>query len=153
MEKDIKTDTGIIAQFKIYPTTTRSLYYVVRVFRTKKKMVEYGRATGISISRRTTAQCSTYVRQHVCGNGKMTTLKEIGALSFYRRKVGMSIVTHECCHAAMFWLKKVMRRDTIIIDEKLNGKTVTGDEEKICEVVGHLSRQVAVALWDNGVWK
>lgn len=141
-----------IAEFRIMPIPGRKLYFTVRVFATRKAMGEFrDPATQGGIGSRTQAFCRSYKRQYL-KNKKWTTSPDIGFIHFYRNRLSSSTVAHECTHAALFWVRRITRKENLELGEG-SGAFVSGIEEQICLAAGNLFRDCNIKLHEAGLWK
>jgi hypothetical protein len=144
--------TSILAQFKVRPDESSRLYYTVRVFALHQDMIAY-RVAGISIPKKNKAFCRSFKHEKF-ERGKWRIKPEVGVLHFYKKFTAPSVVIHECVHAALFYLRRIVRKDVIEIGRENVGRIdVIGREEDLCNYVANLSRQCFLMLYDKGIWK
>jgi hypothetical protein len=146
-------------EFKIYPRIGRRLHFLVQVFDTKWAMWAYCQANCMApISRQTKAVCHSFCRIDFRKNKKARINPEMGNIHFYQRGLETDVVAHECTHAAIFWLRRIIRKDLLEIGRasRLAGrasKFVDGPEELLCLATGNLLRQCNLNLHRLGIWK
>ena len=118
-------------------------------------MLAFDDGTGpAGVSRDTTAFCHTHKKQ-IKRNGKRWIMSpDIGYIHFYKRQCHPCYVVHECVHAALFYLRRIVRKEDIIFGPESKGKDlVCGIEEDLCAIVSELTRQCNIGLYATGIWK
>ena len=150
-----------IATFRVYPglgnfehsTGRRGLYFIVRCYATFKEMREVATEDGVSPAsffRRGQGVCQKW-RWHHIPDVKMRTRwrqKECGQILLCRKRLGASIVSHECTHAAVYWLGEITQQsDPDYVRVQCNKRS----EELLAYAVGEMTRQVYNGLEESGV--
>lgn len=147
-------DLGIVASFKVFPRMDKPLYLTVQVFKTRRLMHGYCRRYCTHyMGAKTTAVCHSFKRLEIRPGKRDRVHPEIGSMHFYLNRVDPSIVVHECSHAAIFWVRRVERKEIIKIGDESDNGYATGVEESICLATGDLFYQINKEFWKRGIWK
>lgn len=122
---------------RLYCTSVRGHYVDAFIFPSQKAMYDYIREEGHDPDG-CAAMCLGFTKFNEQGN----QTKHIGTLCFYRSKLGSGIVSHECTHAALNWLRLKYPR-CLLGDDLSDTPVVSPDhpEEYLCWVVGNLVAQ------------
>jgi len=145
-----------LLSFRIYPEG-RFLYAEVNIWPTKKAMYEHK-----PLSRDHEASCtgSTLYRVAKKRRGKRQRIRKAGLfaeLNFYRRYLGVGVVSHEVTHAAFSWADRVRLPLSEISDDLPGSQTSgvlprDGAEERFCYALGEMMRQCTQKLYDKGIY-
>jgi hypothetical protein len=144
---------GLMATFRIYPRSGRKLYLTVRIFKTKRGMREYciehcsyPMKCGIK------AVVHSYKKIGLRPLKNDVVYPEIGDIHLYVGGASPSIIVHELTHAALLWIRRIERKDSVTLSSGDDYGYVTGSEELICHAVGNMFCQVNVKLHKIGIW-
>lgn len=145
---------GIVASFKVFPRMGKRLYFTVYVFKTRRQMQKYCRRHCTHyMGSKTTAVCHAFKRIRVYPDKRRDKVHpEIGSMHFYLKCSSPSIVVHECTHAAIFWRRRVERKEILSIGEESDNGYARGTEEAICLATGDMFYQVNRAFWKHKIW-
>lgn len=147
-------DEGIVASFKIRPTFKKRLYFTVYVFKTRKQMQKYCRKHCTHyMGSHATAVCHAFRRLRVQPGKRDKMHPEIGSMHFYVKYATPSIVAHECSHAAIFWRRRIERKELLVVGSESDNGYARGTEEAICLATGDLFYQINRAFWKYKIWK
>ncbi len=132
-------------RFRIYcdPKHRKSSpFFYVSIWRTlpiaRERMVELAHNPRNRRRANEALACCYSWRQVSCrGKGKPKLMQEMGELVFPESYCGSGTISHECTHAAIAYIDRL----------KEDGKRlVLGEEERLCIVVGALTRQIVRRL-------
>lgn len=149
-------------EFKIYPNRKKDqIYWNVQVFDTKEEMLAHCKANCARfMGKKTAAICHCFFRVRYDKDGKIIHVKKHqGDIHFYKGRIGISIVSHECIHAGIDYVLSKRRKPvsfparSIHNIKDLKGYWVSDIEEEICLAAGNLTRQVVLKFYEKGVWK
>jgi hypothetical protein len=126
-------------QFRVRPSYRSRFYYMVRIFKTPRELMRWVRHDGPSrrpsVSKHSIGICSVWGREVGCRN------PEIGEIGLCLPHSGIGVISHECLHATFFYLR-ILGGDMDLSRDDNDGGTVAGMEEKACEVLGYLVKEV-----------
>lgn len=130
-------------QFKLFPEQGQPLYFEVRIYETRRRMLRALRRNDDFVGRRgdwsgSLAVCRSFETLKLEGRRWRATPR-IGVIFFMRRHLGAGLVSHEMAHAAVQWAR----------DVGLSGRSVwagsgnmeDAPNERFARVVGELNRQ------------
>ena len=138
---------GRIAKFRINPglfnfyEISKSHYYEVHVFESPETMHLYGEKIirDIADHQNDWGAITSPLWRFVCKGEKEYIKPKIGNILFWQGQLGVTVVCHECVHAATSFLR---------LYEKLNlSDQIDDNEELLAHCIGSLSRQTYNKLY------
>lgn len=143
--------------FRVYPDG-RHLYCQVNVWPTKKAMFEH-----LPLPRTAVASCGGRESYKVEPRQKeqRQRLRKTGLFAeanFYRRRIGIEVVSHEMTHAAFAFAdrRKLPLEETVdkVFRNKGRFKVMEkdGPEERFCYALGQMVRQFVNKCYDVGLY-
>lgn len=137
---------------RVYPES-RSLYFIVRVWPTKKAMHQNVWWTKCDYA----GLCTTHSRLRINEDGSEKLLPELGIVNLYRGAMGAGLIAHEFLHATIGWANRI-GLNTAEIFKKLpsldQGKygNVSDDEERMCHAHGNMVSQFVERAYKLGLY-
>lgn len=142
----ILEEHGVVC-FRVYPSPKRrGLYVQVRVFRNASDMRHVARAEGSRGMARVEGLMQSYKRIRVHTKKPDRVLPVFGCVNLHRKRLGISVVSHEFAHAAFAWAARM----------RIWGELTQGDtmrvEERYCHALGEMLRQFMVKAERAGLY-
>lgn len=136
----------LLAKFKIHPRG-RWHFFTVFVWKRVEDMRRELKRCGVRRTAHTEAICCCNEVINVSPDGKVRRTGCMGQIHFHRGSFSMGIITHECGHAALAWV----RHKGIDPAHSDGSGDASESEEAFCWVLGNLARQVVLKTsrqWD-----
>lgn len=133
----------LLTKFRVYADRTPSLYYECWIWRTKRAMRKWVRAERPdSLARRgkfLAIVCGYSITRYSKGK-PARMLPVLGRMHFWQGALRMGIICHESGHAALGWCRRMKIDPT----QSSDGNYASDGEEKFCDALGNIARQIAV---------
>lgn len=146
-----------IIRGKIWASNSR--YFTVTVFPTLKAMRAWCKKTCKKNSAqymgdRALGVCHSWQRIEVRPGKKTRTHPEIGEIHFAETRASTDVVSHECAHAAFYYLRRKHRvQGDLTLRQEPNSRFTSGMEEEYCAVLGRMFWTANKELHRLGIWK
>lgn len=145
-----------ILRFRLHPFykgKPSSLYYDVFVSENRDEMWNHSARMlpGTLMRKGDMAAVHGMGEQHF-RNGRWVMGKRIGMMHFNKTDLGMSVISHECVHAAMFFLRRKLRKQTLVFINPA-GQLVTDVEEDLCIATGRLGAEIVTRFCKAGFYE
>jgi hypothetical protein len=142
-----------IAKFRVFahasPRKYSTLYFIVKVFATKKEMHSYMRSEGREVDRKDDAYTYNYEVLRVRPGEPNRKRPIMGEIVLNKKKCRAGLLSHECFHATMSYLRRI-EFDFARLGFK-DGDARMNIEERAAYVQGEFMRQVVVGLNERGL--
>lgn len=139
--------------FRLYPDGS-FLYCQVNIWPTKKAMDQH-----LPLTRHTQASCGgreSYIVPK--GKGRLRKTGLFAEANFYKRRIGVEVMSHELTHAAFAFAdrRKLPLGETVNKQFAKNGRfnylDNEGAEERFCYALGRMVRQFTVKCYAVGLY-
>lgn len=141
--------------FRLYPEGA-FLFCEVNVWPTKKAMYDY-----LPLGRSHAASCGGREQYLIPpkGKGRMRKTGLFAEANFYKRCIGIEVVSHELTHAAFAFAdrRKLALSETVNKEYEVDGGKTALDsdcvEERFCYALGQMCRQFTQKCYDLGLYQ
>lgn len=142
----IRWDKHRNVAFRVYPAPPSGLYYLVRIFRTLETMRRFhARHAVFGPLGDGLGCCHTYGLVAFPKGGRAYTRPICGEIHLFRRRLTMRIITHECVHAGLGYIRRRKLRLDVEARSAFRRRDLMAQnspEEQLCHAVGTVAAQI-----------
>jgi hypothetical protein len=134
---------------RLYPERRRGLYVLIQVWPTKRDLVRYSRESNHRIGRDGIALCNQLTIINYGRARRPRMLPIFAEVNFWRKRIGMEVITHELFHATLAWARRIkFPWDRLHAEDSVNA-----EEERLTHVHGRLCSQLVSRFIAVGVYR